>query len=299
AGVQIHLRGDPAYPAILSHDQQAPPVLFSRGRLEVLDHPRVAIVGTRSATHYGKEVATELGSGLAQAGVVVVSGLALGIDGAAHEGALAALEEGGCPPAGVAGSGLDVVYPSGNRRLWRGVGRSGALLSEWPLGTRPDAWRFPARNRIIAALSQVVVVVESHRAGGALHTVEAAIERGIPVMAVPGSVRSPASEGTNALLSEGAAPVRDLDDVLTALDIATIGGPSRRAEPRATPDEGDGRVMSAVDWSPTSTTTILERTGIALGPLAASLGRLEEKGWLRAGEGWWERRGPTPAGGRT
>src|SRR5204862_479680 len=155
-------------------------------------------------------VARQLGRELAAHGVAIVSGLAIGIDGSAHEGALAAKA---APPVGVVGSGLDVVYPKRHRHLWDAVAAAGVLLSEAPMGAVPERWRFPARNRILAALSDVVVVVESHAAGGSMHTVRAAIDRGIPVMAVPGSMRNPAAAGTNQLLSEGVPPARDPDDI--------------------------------------------------------------------------------------
>ncbi len=286
AGVAVHRVGDAGYPPVLAADHQAPAVLFSRGDLEALTRPLVAVVGTRSATHYGEEVASELGRELALAGVVVVSGLALGIDGAAHHGALAARS---APPAGVVASGLDVVYPRRHAWLWDQVATRGVLASEAPPGTPAAPWRFPHRNRIIAALAQVVVVVECHRHGGALHTVEAAIERGTPVMAVPGSVRSPASVGTNALLSEGCQPVRDVDDVLTALDLERTGraAPSRPRRSRLTRDET--ATLRAVDWQPTATDEVLRRTGMPLEQVAMVLDRLEEAGLARGGNGWWER----------
>lgn len=311
AGVRIHLLGRPGYPAVLAGDVQAPPVLFSLGRPEALDRPRVAVVGTRAATHYGQEVAAELGAGLAGAGVVVVSGLALGIDGSAHEGALAV--ESGAPPVGVAGNGLDTAYPTSHAQLWRRVAGAGAVLSEAALGAGPEAWRFPARNRIIAALAQVVVVVESHRVGGAMSTVEAAATRGVPVLAVPGSVRSPASEGTNALLAEGCGPARDVSDVLVALGLE---GPGRdQGADQLGPQVGDGRagdpvgrsmaqsqdltgadasMLTALGWEPTSTESLLRRTGLGLGEAAVILDRLVEAGRVRDGCGWWEQVSGTP-----
>ncbi|HWC37509.1 MAG TPA: DNA-processing protein DprA [Acidimicrobiales bacterium] len=284
AEVAEHRIGDPGYPPVLAGDHQAPAVLYSRGDLEVLARPTVAVVGTRSATHYGEEVASELGRDLARAGVVVVSGLALGIDGAAHHGALAG---GGAPPAGVVASGLDVVYPRRHAWVWDQVATRGVLLSEAPVGTPPAPWRFPLRNRIIAALALVVVVVECHRHGGALHTVNAACERGIPVMAVPGSVRSPASRGTNALLSEGCQPVRDADDVLTALDLERTGRAALPTRPALTADETV--TLRALDWQPTATDEVLRRTGRSLEEVVVVLARLEESGLVRAGDGWWER----------
>jgi DNA processing protein len=224
---------------------------------------------------------------LARAGVVVVSGLAVGIDAAAHQGALAAA---GAPPVGVVASGLDVVYPGRHARLWDQVATRGALLSESPLGTTAAAWRFPLRNRIIAAIAQVVVVVECHRRGGALHTVEAAIERGRLVMAVPGSVRSPASEGTNALLADGCQPVRDTDDVLAALDLERAGRsaalPAFR-QPELTAEEDT--VLAALEWQPVSTDEVMRRTGMTLEAVAVVLERLEELGVALGGDGYWER----------
>ena len=208
------------HPFTLTYDIDPAPVLFRRGRIPDPTAPVVAIVGTRRCTPTGRSVAMELGSGLAAAGVTVVSGLALGIDGAAHRGALAA---DGAPVVGVVGSGLDVPYPRGNLDLWDAVADAGTLLGEAPLGAEPEGWRFPARNRLLAALADVVVVVESKRAGGSMHTVEEAIRREVTVMAVPGSVRNPAAAGTNLLLSEGCAPACSTDDVLVALGLATAG----------------------------------------------------------------------------
>ncbi len=223
AGVAVHLPTSPGYPAILRDDPGAPAVLFSRGAPGALHgRPRVAIVGTRSATAYGLQVASELGRDLAEAGVAVVSGLALGIDAAAHAGALRA-GRADPPVVAVVGTGLDVVYPESNASLWREVEEHGVVFTESALGTIPRPRVFPARNRIIAALSDVVVVVECQLKGGALYTAEAAARRAIPVCAVPGSVRSPASAGTNGLLVDGCAPVRDVDDILTAVALARCG----------------------------------------------------------------------------
>jgi DNA processing protein len=226
AGIQVLLPGDGRYPAALVGDPGAPAVLFAHGDPSVLADRRVAIVGTRSATPYGRQVAADLGRDLAAAGVAVVSGLARGIDGAAHAGALRATEGEGAAPAAVVGTGLDVIYPSSNAKLWEQVVERGVVFSESPLGTPPRPKVFPARNRIIAALSDVVVVVECHYGGGSLYTVDAAARRGIPVAAVPGSVRSRASDGTNGLLVDGCIPVRDATDVLVAVSLARSGRPA-------------------------------------------------------------------------
>lgn len=292
AGVAVDLLGRPGYPAALAGDHEAPRVVFSRGDWTALDRPRVGIVGTRRCTGYGRDVARQLGREVATAGVGVVSGLALGIDGAAHEGALSAAA---APPAGVVGSGLDVVYPRRHAELFRRVAEAGVLLAEAPVGARPEPWRFPARNRLIAALSQVLVVVESHHAGGSLHTVRAAIDRGVTVMAVPGPIRSPASAGTNQLLSEGCAPVCDAADILVALDLETAGRPSAGGKESAPPDRQppaspvEAAVLEALDWQAVGLEELLARTGLNPGRLAAALAHLEQEGWARGGGGWWER----------
>ena len=285
AGVSVHFHGRPGFPEALAADHEVPPVLAQLGSAAALHGPRVGIVGTRRATGYGRDVARQLGRELAEAGVAVVSGLALGIDGAAHEGAVAAA---GAPPVGVVGSGLDVVYPRRHAELWRQVAGTGILLSEAPLGARPEPWRFPARNRLIAALSDVVVVVESHAAGGSLHTVRAAAERGVTVMAVPGPVRSPASAGTNGLLADGCPPARDTRDVLVALALETAGGPAR-ADHRPPPEGVEADVLSLLGWQATSLDVVLAGTDLPPSRVALALARLEQDGWARGRAGWWER----------
>jgi DNA processing protein len=273
-----------SFPAALAGDLDPPAVLFHHGDLDVLSGPRVAIVGTRRCTRYGRDVAAELGEGLAAAGIAVVSGLALGIDAAAHQGAL----RGGAPPVGVVGSGLDVVYPRGNAALWQAVGQRGVLLSEVPLGGAPMAWRFPARNRLIAALADVVVVVESHDHGGSMSTVSEALRRDRSVLAVPGPIRSPASAGTNRLLADGCAPVCAVDDVLVALGLS----PGRRRparETRPAPGADGTMVLDALGWVPATLDQISSRTTLPLGRLAVALEDLGRDGWLAARGGWFER----------
>jgi DNA processing protein len=295
SGIGVTFVGDPAYPAALRADPQPPGVLFWKGELATLENPRVAVVGTRRCTSYGRETAFALGRDLAQAGVSVVSGLALGIDGAAHAGVLAAAGSeaaGWAGPAGVAASGVDRPYPRQHEHLWWKVAKTGVLLSETPAGHPAQAWRFPARNRIIAGLSQLVVVVESHLRGGSLHTVDAALDRGIEVRAVPGPVTSSSSAGTNQLLWDGPGPVRHAGDVLDVLGEIRpwppANWPDRRSSHRPS-DETSRRVLNAVDSTPTSTTVIAERTGLALGQLSSTLFRLESDGLVRGRGTWWER----------
>lgn len=281
-------RDDPAFPVPLAADPKPPsrihglgdPSLLAKGR------PRVGMVGARRCTNYGRDLARRFGKDLSAAGVSVVSGLALGIDGAAHEGALQAAD--GAPPIGVVASGLDVVYPRGHLRLWDSVGEVGCLITEADFGTQPEPWRFPERNRIIAALSDVILVVEAHPASGTRHTVDAAIARGVPVMAVPGPVGSSASEGSNQLLREGCAPACELADVLTLLGLELCAD-APFVDPRQPPEGRDDRILAAVDWAPTSLEALLRRTGLGPGQVTAALYRLLASGWVRCTDGWWER----------
>jgi DNA processing protein len=275
---------DPAYPERLRSDLEPPALLFARGRLPLVEATAVAIVGTRRCTGSGAGVARELGRELTEAGIAIVSGLALGIDGAAHRGVLDA----GGAPVGVVGSGLDVVYPSRHRDLWARVAADGVLLGEAPLGVRPAAWRFPARNRMIAALADVVVVVESHAAGGSMHTVHEAIERSRTVMAVPGSVRSPSAAGTNQLLAEGCPPVRDATDVLVALGL-TAATRAAAPDPRVRPGSLGRTVLAAFDWEPATLEHLAVRTGLPLPDLAVGLEALLAAGWVDRAGGWYER----------
>jgi DNA processing protein len=295
AGVGVALLGSAGYPEPLVDDPEAPVVLFHRGDPGGGVRPRVGIVGTRRASAYGRAIARDWGEALSQAGVSVVSGLALGIDAAAHEGAL----RGPTPPIAVVGSGLDTVYPRRNRPLWEEIAQRGWLCSEHPLGAPATAAHFPARNRIIAALSDVLLVVESHRAGGSLLTATASLHRQRIVLAVPGSVHSPASVGTNALLRDGAAPALDPDDVLIALELSG-GRRRRRVDRRPAPSPAGAALLEAFAWSPATVEMLALRTGWSVLELADELVRLEGAGWLQAAHGWYERLAvdPTPAVGR-
>jgi DNA processing protein len=220
AGLELLTPGHPSWP--FADDPEPPLVLWARGRLDLLERvAAVAVVGSRRCSNVGARVALGLGADLAEAGVVVVSGLAAGIDAAAHRGALGR----GGDVIGVVGTGADVVYPASSARLWDQVAADGLLVGEAPLGSEGQRWRFPARNRLIAALSRVVVVVESHASGGALHTVAEAERRQRAVLAVPGSVLSPASAGTNRLLFDGAGVARSAIDVLGVLGLEAPVGP--------------------------------------------------------------------------
>ncbi|HTX62282.1 MAG TPA: DNA-processing protein DprA, partial [Acidimicrobiales bacterium] len=202
------------------------------------------------------------------------------------------------PPVAVVAGSVAAPYPRQHAGLWRRVADAGAVLSEAPIGVADLAWRFPARNRIIAALADVVVVVECHSRGGSLHTVHAAAARGVPVGAVPGSVRSPASAGTNALLADGCFVVRDVSDVLVALGLSLAASPgSRSAGPanstRSSSDDDlptpTREIVGAVGWDRATLDEILERTGLAMDVVCAALERLRLRGLVHGEGGWWER----------
>ena len=249
------LAGQPSYPARLADDPQAPAVLFCLGDPAALaEGPTAALVGTRAPTRYGIGVAAQFGADLAAAGVSVVSGLALGIDGAAHEGACGA----GAPPDRRRGGRARPRLSAAARAAVGAGGVAGVIVSESPAGVPTEKWRFPVRNRLLAALSDVVVVVESRHHGGSRHTVEAAMDRGVPVGAVPGSIRSATSEGTNALLADGAFPVCSSGDILIALALGgaavavppDAGGRSAGRPACATADPARTRVRTASSTTP-------------------------------------------------
>lgn len=301
ASVSVLILGRPGYPDALARDPDAPAVVFALGEPTSTDRlPRVAVVGTRSATPYGLGVASELGRGLAEAGVAVVSGLARGIDSAAHGGAVAAM---GAPALGVMGTPLDAVLNGSQDRLRRQLAEHGAVLSELPPGCAgAQAWWFAIRNRVIAAMAHVVVVVESHLRGGALHTVKYALERSVPVAVVPGSVRSAASAGANALLVDGAAPVRGVGDVLSLVELSISSAPDIiRPNPHSVRDPRSrktrkkpsnpiaARVLRALDHDPASLETLVRRCELPIGDVALALGQLVDDGFAENEGGWWSR----------
>ncbi|HEX5067176.1 MAG TPA: DNA-processing protein DprA [Myxococcota bacterium] len=259
-----------AYPWRLALLREPPPVLAVRGDAALLGRRAVAIVGARAASAYGRAAARRLAAELAGAGLVVVSGLARGIDAAAHEGAL---EAGGATVA-VLACGVEQVYPPEHRGLAERIAASGALVSELPPGTPPRAAHFPLRNRLISGLSEALVVVEARLKSGSLHTVRHAFDQGIDVLAVPGPVDAPASEGPNRLLRDGAAPALDASDVLAAL-----AGPPRApaAAPRALDAELEA-LLAALQREPATRDGLSRRLGVAPQALAAPLLELELAG---------------------
>lgn len=285
AGVSVVVPGDDAFPPQLLDDPRRPAVLFVRGDLAALEARRVGIVGTRNATQRGRETAARFGFELATAGVTVVSGLARGIDGAAHRGALSVE---GARPVAIVGNGVDQPYPKRHASLWNAVAERGALISEWPPGTPPDAFRFPLRNRILAGLVEILVVVESRERGGSLITAREAAERGVDVFAVPGPLQSRASSGTNRLLCDGAAPATDVADVLVALGLDQRRAGRVRYDPRPRPRDADTPVIAACGAEPRCLEQLVALTGSDLLAMAMAVARLERSGWLRETGGWFE-----------
>ena len=286
-GITVVTMKDVGYPSALLGDPDAPAVLFLRGNPDAFHLRRVGIVGTRGATASGKHFARTLGSQLSTAGVAVVSGLARGIDVESHAGVITAMDTLGAPPIAVVASGPDVVYPREHSRIWNEVATRGVLVSELPPGAHAEPFRFPMRNRIIAGLSEVLVVVESRSTGGSMSTVREAIKRDVAVMAVPGSPGLRQSEGTNDLLRDGCAPVTNVDDVLLALHLDTR---HRRSwcDPREVLAPDEAEFLHVMGRGPCSMDELSIRTGNTLVSTAVFLGRLEAKGWVANTDGWWE-----------
>ena len=286
-GVSVVTMNDAAYPSALIGDPEAPAVLFLRGNTTAFTHRRVGIVGTRAATASGKHFARTLGSQLSVAGVAVVSGLARGIDVESHAGVLSVLGDECAPPIAVVASGPDVVYPREHSRIWNEVAERGVLVSESPPGAHAEPFRFPMRNRIIAGLSEVLVVVESRHAGGSMSTVREAMKRDVAVMAVPGSPGLRQSEGTNDLLRDGCAPVMNVDDVLLALHLDTRRV-AKWCDTRESLSAEEAQFLHAMGRGPRSMDELSLHTSHSLVETAVFLGRLEVKGWVANTDGWWE-----------
>jgi DNA processing protein len=265
---------DAAYPAALTTIVDPPPVLWSRGRADVMSAPSVAIVGSRAASPYGLAVAEQLAADLAASGVVIVSGLARGVDSAAHRGALSA----GGRTVAVLGSGADVIYPPEHAALAAAIDRTGAVVSELVPGTGPQQWFFPLRNRIISGLSRAVVVIEASEKSGSLITARCALDQGRDVLAVPGNVLTGRSRGAHALLKDGAKIVESADDILEELGMAAAVRPSDAAVPVR---GRDPIIDSLVPGETSDLDEISERSGLNSSRLLPRLFELEMQGLVR------------------
>lgn len=283
---------DARYPAQLREIAHAPAVLFYLGDAELLSLPQLAIVGARSATPQGLENAKAFAGELARRGLSITSGLALGIDGAAHRGAL---EVDGLTLA-VCATGLDRVYPARHQALAREIAKHGVLISEFPTGVEPLAENFPRRNRIIAGLALGTLVVEAALESGSLITARYAMEQGREVFALPGSIHNPLARGCHALIRQGAKLTETADDILQELAAPLAAarqalralGPEDNAAARGTeprPSEAEQRLLQALGDSPASLDDLVSRSGLPVPELSALLLQLELHGWVGSASG--------------
>ncbi len=276
AGLTVLTWDDEAYPVNLRRIDSPPPVLFMRGELLAEDEWAIGIVGTRRATAYGRECALRLSTDLARAGVTIVSGLARGIDAVAHEAALSA----GGRTLAVLGNGLDSVYPPEHRQLASRIAQQGALLSEQPLGMEPEARNVPARNRIISGLSLGVIVVEGDWSSGAVITAKQALEQGREVFAVPGSILSPASQGPNRLIQEGATPVMNANNVLEALNLTKVAQQSAARQTLPT-DPIEAKLYGLLSAEPRHVDELRREANLPISEITSTLALMELKGLVR------------------
>ncbi|GAB4531964.1 MAG: DNA-processing protein DprA [Anaerolineales bacterium] len=275
-GIRVLTWADAAYPERLRTLDAPPPVLYLRGDLLPADDWAVAIVGTRRVTRYGRQVAEELAAALAGQGITVVSGLARGVDGVAHQ---AALRAGGRTLA-VLGCGVDQVYPPEHRHLAEEICAQGALLSDYAPGTPPDAVNFPPRNRIIAGLSLAVVVVEAGESSGALITAQFALEQGREVFAVPGSIYAPLSIGPNRLIKDGAHPLLSVADLLEVLNISRVAQ-YKQARLALPDDPVEARLLALLQAESLHVDELGVRADLPIAQVSAALTMMELKGLVR------------------
>ena len=266
---------DEDYPRLLQQIDQAPPVIYVQGELIPSDEFAVAIVGTRRVTTYGQQVARDTSLYLAGHGLTIVSGLARGVDGIAHQHALQA----GGRTIAVLGSGVDVIYPPEHRRLAEAICENGAVISDYPMGTKPEGINFPPRNRIISGLSLATIVVEAGERSGALITADFAVDQGRDVFAVPGNVLSPASRGTNNLIQKGAYTMVSPQDVLDVLNLSEIEEikSAREVIPANTLEQ---KILDCLDYEPSHVDDICNSVGSPIEQVSAALTMMELKGMV-------------------
>jgi DNA processing protein len=273
-GHSVITLADSTYPKLLLEIADPPPVLYARGRVELLDRPSLAVVGSRNATVQGERNAESFARAFSEAGLTIVSGLALGIDAAAHRGGLA----GPGSTIAVLGTGIDVLYPTRNRELGETIARDGLLISEFPIGTQSLAQNFPRRNRLISGLAQGCLVVEAALASGSLITARAAAEQGREVFAVPGSIHSPLAKGCHALIKSGAKLVESADDVLSEL-AGFRRGSERRTAAQPPRDTGQSDpLLECMGFDPIDVDSLCVRAGLPAERIASELLRLELAG---------------------
>lgn len=263
--------GDAEYPRLLLEVDDPPPIIYVEGRLELLRAPALAIVGSRNATAQGLRDAYAFAAAVSHAGLAVVSGLAVGVDAAAHRGGLS----GRGSSLAILGTGPDILYPPANARLAHALAADGCLVSEFPLRTPPFAWNFPRRNRLISGMSKGVLVVEAGLPSGTLTTAHLAAEQGRHVFALPGSIHSPLSKGCHRLIQEGAMLVEDAQAVLEELGWSR---PARDAPAKRSASRGGDEVLDALGFAPATLEQLASRTGLDVPHLTARMSRLELAG---------------------
>lgn len=276
-GVNFVHHGEPDYPEALENIFDPPPGLFIRGTIFYNGSPAVAIVGSRKATSYGLTVAEKLAGDLARAGITVVSGMARGIDTAAHKGVLSA----GGRTVAVLGCGVDVPYPRENSRVMEEIALSGAVVSEFPLKTIPQPWHFPVRNRIISGLSGGVVIVEAAEKSGALITADFALDQGREVLAVPGNITSYLSRGPNRLIRQGACPVQDAGDILEELGLDRLFRVEEPSVPKVKLSPEEDVVKKLLSVEPGTLDQLVDSSGLPAQKVLVALTFLEMKGLAR------------------
>jgi DNA processing protein len=274
-GITVLIQTDENYPRRLQELDQPPPVIYMLGELTSEDEWAVAVVGTRRVTAYGRQVAEDIAGTLARNGISVISGLARGVDSISHQ---AALHAGGRTIA-VLGCGLDRIYPPENRRLAEQITAHGALISDYPPGTPPEASNFPPRNRLISGLSLAVVIVEAGQTSGALITAAFAADQGREVFAVPGNINSPGSKGTNRLIRDGAQPLLHPEQILEELEL-TMVAEQRTARVVLPADAVEAQLFEALGREPLHIDEIRSRTDLPIEKVTATLAVMELKGMV-------------------
>ena len=273
---------DPCYPLALKEIADPPPILFVTGNIHLLSTPQIAIVGSRNPTQDGKKIAHDFARSLSHAGFTITSGLAIGIDAASHQGALA---ENGYTIA-VAGTGLDLIYPACHTQLAAEIVIHGAMVSEFPPGTAPKANHFPRRNRIISGLCQGLLVVEAAKQSGSLISARMALEQNREVFAIPGSIHNPLARGCNALIREGAKLVETTQDILDEL---TVYNQLDRKKPNPAEqsklDLEQQKLLNLILYSPTSVDNLVAQTGESVEAIASMLLLLELQGYITSASG--------------
>ena len=276
SGVTVLTLLDEQYPRLLKEIDQAPPVVYVKGALTPADEFAVAMVGTRKVSAYGQQVTRDTSTYLAGHGLTIVSGLARGVDGLAHQHALQA----GGRTIAVLGSGVDVIYPPEHRKLAEAIVENGAVISDYPLGTQPEGINFPPRNRIISGLSLATIVVEAGDRSGALITADFAVEQGRDVFSVPGNVFSPASRGTNRLIQKGAYVMASPQDVLDVLDLSQIED-YKEARQTLPSDTTEANILQVMGYEPIHVDEICHSAGLPVETVSAALTLMELKGLVQ------------------